>query len=47
MTDSPSIENLEFLSDVIVTTADHSLLDFMEGIQKDIIGIATRTVRKN
>jgi uncharacterized protein YecE (DUF72 family) len=28
MTDSPSIENLEFLSDVIVTTADHSFIRF-------------------
>jgi uncharacterized protein YecE (DUF72 family) len=47
MTDSPSIENLEFLSDVIVTTADHSFIRFHGRIQKDIIGIATRTVRKN
>jgi uncharacterized protein YecE (DUF72 family) len=47
MTDSPSIENLEFLSDVIVTTADHSFIRFHGRIPKDIIGIATRTVRKN
>jgi uncharacterized protein YecE (DUF72 family) len=28
MTDSPAKENLEFLSDVIVTTADHSFVRF-------------------
>jgi uncharacterized protein YecE (DUF72 family) len=28
MTDSPSMENLEFLSDIIVTTADHSFIRF-------------------
>jgi uncharacterized protein YecE (DUF72 family) len=34
MTDSPSIENLEFLSDVIVTTADHSFIRFHGGNTK-------------
>jgi uncharacterized protein YecE (DUF72 family) len=28
MTDSPSMENLEFLSNVTVTTADHLLIGF-------------------
>jgi uncharacterized protein YecE (DUF72 family) len=28
MTDSPTKENLEFLSDVTVTTADHSFIRF-------------------
>ena len=28
MTDSPSIENLEFLSEVTVTSADHSFIRF-------------------
>jgi hypothetical protein len=28
MTDSPAKENLEFLSDVTVTTADHSFIRF-------------------
>ena len=32
MTDSPAKENLEFLSDVTMTTANHHLLDFMEEI---------------
>jgi uncharacterized protein YecE (DUF72 family) len=39
ITDSPAKENLQFLSDVVVTTKDHSFIRFMEEIPKVIIGI--------
>jgi len=49
MTDSPAQENLQFLSDVIVT-ANHSFTrfqDFTEGILRVIIGIIICILNKN
>jgi uncharacterized protein YecE (DUF72 family) len=47
MTDSPAKENLEFLSDVTVTSSDHSFIRFHGRNAKGHTGITTSTVRKN